>query len=76
MKRRRRGLVVGIVVALGIVAWWGLHPVCVPLSDREAASVEGPIDLRTDRQLHGRIFQYRDGHWQQCKSWISRQFFF
>jgi hypothetical protein len=63
-------------ISLAAVLWWGLHPVCVPLSDSEAAAVEGPIGSRTDRDLLGPIFQYRDGQWHQCKSWISRQFFF
>ena len=56
--------------------WWVLHPVCVALSEAEAAAVDGPIASRTDRDLLGPVFQYRDGQWHQCKSWISRQFFF
>jgi len=66
------------IAGLGLAAagWWGLHPVCVPLSNTEVAGVEGPIANRTDRDLVGPIFQYRDGQWHHCKSWISRQFFF
>jgi hypothetical protein len=35
-----------------------------------------PIEQRDDRQLHGWVFQLREGRWHQCKSWVSRQFFF
>lgn len=77
MRARPRTLAFTIAaLCLGTVVWWGLHPVCVPLSDAEAAAVEGPIGSRTDRDLLGPIFQYRNGQWYHCKSWISRQFFF
>lgn len=76
--RKRGGVRVGlaILVALAAAIWWSVHTVCVPLSDAEAAAVDGPIGQRTDRDLLGPVFQYRDGGWHQCKSWISRQFFF
>jgi hypothetical protein len=77
----RRGclfsLLAGVfAVALGIA--WLAHPVCVPIS---TASMKGdkpyPLELRQDRDIFGfRTFQMRDGHWCQCKSWISRQLFF
>ena len=69
-------LTAAIAATLAALVWWSLHPVCIPLTDAEATSVDGPISVRTDRQLHGPIFQYRDGSWHQCKSWISRQLFF
>jgi hypothetical protein len=40
------------------------------------AAKYGALETRTDRQLHGPVWQRRDGRWYQCKSWISRQFFF
>ena len=80
--RRRAGR--AIVIALGVVAVvaatiiWCAHPVCVPLSDADVAEAAkwGPLETRTDRQWHGRIWQRREGRWYQCKSWISRQLFF
>ena len=57
---------------------WCAHPVCVPLDDAavaEAGRYE-PLERRADRQLHGPVWQRRDGRWHQCKSWISRQLFF
>ena len=73
-----------LVTALGGVAFvlavivWGAHPVCVLLSDETVAEAAryGPLETRTDRQLHGRVWQRQAGRWYQCKSWISRQFFF
>jgi len=35
-----------------------------------------PIEQRTDRDFYLRVFQQRDGQWYQCKTWISRFFFF
>jgi hypothetical protein len=73
-------LLAGLVLlgVLGIAAWWLIHPVCVPLSDADVREFArwAPIDTRTDRQLHGPVFQRRGGRWYQCKSWISRQLFF
>ena len=68
----------GGLVAAALTFWWLVHPVCVPLTDEdiERFAEWGPIEERTDRQLHGPVFQQRDGHWYQCKSWISRQLFF
>lgn len=65
-----------LLAALGI-AWLG-HPVCVPIPDEDLKSFKPvPIEQRTDRDLFlFRTFQKRDGHWCQCKSWISRQLFF
>jgi hypothetical protein len=58
--------------------WWLLHPVCVQLSEQDVQefALWAPIETRTDHQLHGPVFQEREGQWYQCKSWVSRQFFF
>jgi len=76
-----RRLVWAAVVALiltAALALWLEHPVCVPLSEEDVATANRslPLEQRTDRQLHGPIFQQRDQRWYQCKSWISRQLFF
>jgi hypothetical protein len=67
----------GAALVLGIVVWCA-HPVCVPLDDATVAEAAkyGPLETRTDRQLHGPVWQRRGGRWYQCKSWISRQLFF
>jgi hypothetical protein len=35
-----------------------------------------PIEQRSDRQLFWRVFQRRGDRWYQCKTWVSRAFFF
>ncbi|HLB09557.1 MAG TPA: hypothetical protein VK617_08480 [Gemmatimonadaceae bacterium] len=67
----------GIALAAAAVLWCA-HPICVRLSPAEVAEAArwAPLETRTDRQWHGRVFQRRDGQWCQCKSWISREFFF
>jgi hypothetical protein len=66
------------VALLVILAAWCVHPICMPLSAADAAEAakRAPLETRTDRQLHGPIWQHRGDQWHQCKSWISRQFFF
>jgi hypothetical protein len=72
-----RRLAIGLAAAAALLAWCA-HPVCVPLSDASVAAAERwqPLAGRTERQLHGPVWQRRDGRWHQCKSWISRQLFF
>lgn len=76
----RRALWVALGAGALVVAafGWCVHPVCVPLSQESVAEAAryAPLETRTDRQLHGPVWQQRDGRWYQCKSWISRQFFF
>jgi hypothetical protein len=76
----RRAALAGITLlgVIGLGVWWLLHPICVPLSDADVkeAARWAPLETRSDRQLHGPVFQQRDGRWYQCKSWVSRQFFF
>lgn len=62
-----------ILVLLGTLA---MRAVCVPLSTSDLASFNTPIETRTDRDFYLQVFQQKDGQWFQCKTWLSRQFFF
>jgi len=59
-----------------VLALMALRPVCVPLTASDLEQFNVPIEQRTDRDLYLRVFQRRDGNWYQCKTWLSRQFFF
>ena len=74
----RRRLVLAAAVFLVPVAAlvFVLHPVCVPLSAEDLKTFNVPIAQRTDRDFYLKVFQRRDGQWFQCKTWISRFFFF
>ena len=63
-------------VVLGVALAYALRPVCVPLTAADVAGFTPPIDTRTDRDVYFRVFQQTDGRWYQCKTWLSRQFFF
>ena len=65
-----------MLVAICAIGACALRPVCVPLSAADLAGFNSPIETRTDRDLYLRVFQRRDEQWFQCKTWISRQFFF
>ena len=75
-----RALVItlGVVAVIAATVAWCAHPVCVPLDDEMVAEAAkyAALETRTDRQWHGPVWQNRDGRWYQCKSWISRHFFF
>jgi len=62
-----------LVVIAGVAAF---RPVCVPLSDQDLAGFNTPIETRTDHDFYLQVFQQIDGRWFQCKTWLSRQFFF
>jgi hypothetical protein len=64
-----------LVATLGLVVWC-LRPVCVPLSPEDLRGFNVPIEQRTDRDFYLQMFQQRNGQWVQCKTWLSRQFFF
>lgn len=66
-------LAVLFVLATGYLA---LRPVCVPLTQEDLVQFNVPIEQRQDRDLYLRVFQFKDGQWLQCKTWLSRQFFF
>ena len=77
--RREPSGVRRVIVAILLItfcAWVLFRPVCVPLSPDSLQSFTTPIEERTDRDFYLKIFQQRDGQWYQCKTWISRQFFF
>ena len=71
----RRLLVTWVILAVGLCAI-AFRPVCVPLSSADLAQFDPPIEARTDRDFYGRVFQQRDRRWYQCKTWLSRRFFF
>jgi hypothetical protein len=77
-RTRALALTLATLVIIAMLVAWCVHPICMPLSAADAAETAkwAPLETRTDRQLHGRIFQRRGNQWYQCKSWISRQFFF
>jgi hypothetical protein len=61
------------VVAFGAFLF---RPVCVPIASAALQEFNVPIEQRTDRDFYLPVFQYRDGRWCQCKTWLSRQLFF
>jgi len=65
-----------VVASIATVAAFALWPICVPLSDAQLAAFNVPIEQRTDRDLYLTVFQKRDGRWHQCKTRLSRAFFF
>jgi hypothetical protein len=71
---RRSLIVIGLLIVA--LAYLALRPVCVPLSAEDLQGFTVPIEQRTDRDFYLKIFQQRDGQWYQCKTWLSRQFFF
>jgi hypothetical protein len=72
-----RGSKVAAVIAIAVLmAFVSLRPICVPLSAADVAAFTPPIETRTDHDFYLRVFQQADGRWYQCKTWLSRQFFF
>jgi hypothetical protein len=64
------------IVLVGGVTLYALRPVCVAIPIETVAGFDPPISSRSDRDFYLTVFQLRDGQWHQCKTWISRQFFF
>jgi hypothetical protein len=52
------------------------RPVCVLLSDEDLKHFNIPIEERTDKDFYLKVFQQKNGQWHQCKTWVSRTFFF
>ncbi len=72
----RLWLLVVLLVLAGL-CYGALRPVCVPLTSEDLALFTSPpIEQRTDRDFYLQIFQLRNSQWHQCKTWVSRQFFF
>jgi len=65
-----------LVAVIAVVATFALRPVCVPLSEQDLAGFNTPIETRTDHDFYLQVFQQAHGRWYQCKTWLSRQFFF
>ncbi len=67
-----------LVAVLGITGFpvFLFRPVCVPISEDDLKNFTVPIEERTDRDFYLKIFQQRNGRWYQCKTHISRLFFF
>jgi hypothetical protein len=69
----RRFVTAVLIAAIGSV--WLAHPVCEQIADEEVRLFETVMPLQ-QRAKNGEPFRKINGHWCQCKSWISRQFFF
>ncbi len=72
------GIVIACFLAFSVFL---LRPVCAPIGDQGLKRFNPPIEERQDRDFYMKIFQERDGRngeekWQQCKTWVSRFFFF
>jgi hypothetical protein len=73
---RRRAAGIATIAVLGALVVFALRPVCVPLPPDRLAGFDPPIETRTDHDFYLQVFQQIDGRWYQCKTWLSRQFFF
>jgi hypothetical protein len=74
--KKSKMIVFVLLVPFILLFMFLLQPVCVPLTDEDLKSFNIPIEQRTDRDLYLRVFQKKDGRWYQCKTRISRFFFF
>jgi len=73
MKLKRVAIPLILVAGIGYCTF---RPVCVPLSNEDLENFTTPIEDREDRDFYLRVFQLREGRWHQCKTWLSREFFF
>ena len=71
-----RWVAITVALVLAVVAAYLFWPVCVPLSAPEVALFQPPITERTDRDFHLWVFQKSNDRWLQCKTRLSRAFFF
>lgn len=71
-----RAMLAIALTASAALAACALRPVCVPIPPDTLRNFTTPIAERDDRDLYLRVFQQRDGQWHQCKTWLSRQFYF
>ena len=77
MKGRTRLAFVLLAAALIAGAVFLFRPICVPIPEDTLAVFNPPIEQRRVTTFYGTaIFRQKNGQWFQCKTWISRQFFF
>jgi hypothetical protein len=72
---RRRTPIVLVLAAIATAAWM-LAPVCRPIANDALGEFNVPLEHRTDRDFYLKVFQQREGRWHQCKTRMSRIFFF
>jgi hypothetical protein len=65
-----------VLVILGAVIGFLVHPVCEPIDPEEVRTMNPPIHHRTDNYYGIRVFRECGRDWCQCKPWISRALFF
>lgn len=64
-----------LVVLAGV--GYGMRPQCSLIADEALSHFGIPIEERQDRDFYMKVFQRKaDGHWYQCKTAMSRTFFF
>ncbi|NIP39780.1 MAG: hypothetical protein GWM89_12190 [Candidatus Dadabacteria bacterium] len=64
------------VFVLVVLLFVLFRPVCVEITDEDLKRFDPPIETRTDKNFYLKSFQKKEGKWYQCKTWISRKFFF
>ena len=77
MRKGKQRLLSLLVAALVTGGYLVFRPVCVPIDEETLARFDPPIETRRETTFYGTpIFRQEGGRWFQCKTWISRQFFF
>ncbi len=75
--RRTLIVVVGLMALIGAGACLLFRPACRAIDAESVALFDPPIETRREATFYGSpLFQQKDGQWFQCKTWLSRQFFF
>jgi hypothetical protein len=72
---RRHRIAVALTSTLAIAVATLAHPVCVLIPEADRPSFESIIPLQ-ERAARGEPFCKLGGQWYQCKSFVSRTFFF
>jgi hypothetical protein len=66
-----------LTAAIAASAYFLFRPVCAPIDAETLALFSPPIEQRRETTFYGSpLFQQKNGQWFQCKTWLSRQFFF